>query len=271
MKNILLTICTLIGSVLCAQNPGYMGKHWMVYAVTDFAAVLSGDNGSWVLDEYESYAGVSLNRTQFRVGLYPGIGTEYTISKSVTMGNSVRYMVLYNALDFYESYTNSTNELRPLYAGETRGQSIMYSGYLKFHPFKNRGVIAPIGRYHQFELITGKLKISNGDYYTTDPVLIEFLAEQTTYSNFNYTDYTIESDISELGFGDINYAYLRYSFGGQTVVYDRYPIDLCMYITFPANLLANTNVRSSFYDAHYGEMLNTLTLGFTFRIGFFVL
>ena len=141
----------------------------------------------------------------------------------------------------------------------------------QFHPFNKRGVIAPIGRYHQFEIITGRQQISNGEYYTTDPDLMDYLASLTS-DGFSATDHTIVSDVSELGFPDIPYAYLRYTFGGQTVIYDQFPIDFGMYLNYPANLLsASANTSTAYYYSHSNEMLNSLAIGFTFRIGFFVL
>lgn len=268
MKKSLLILCMTLASVMHAQNPGYMGKHWMVYAITDIAAVFEQESAA--VDNYESYAGVSLNPAKFRVGMFPGIGTEYTISKSVTMGANFRYVVLHNSIQYYNNNESNMNRPTLVYGGETRIQSMMYGGYLKFHPFYKKGVIAPIGRYHQFEIISGKQRISNGDYYTTDPELMDYLASLTS-DGFSATDHTIVSDVSELGFPDISYAYFRYTFGGQTVIHDRYPVDLGMYINYPADLLAIAGSESSFYYSHSNEMLNSLAIGFTFRIGFFVL
>lgn len=273
LKIILVTaILSVITFTSKAQSPGYMGKKFIVKVellTTPTFYKLNDING------YETYENVtSING--FGFSFTPSVGIEYVIGKGASAGIALRTSSLKMPMNYYELGSGYDEELEEYYTlgfvGETKLKTKMTSIYLKFYPHKKRGSIAPLGRFHQFELIVGGTTYQNGEVIITnqtDP-------NAQLVGAGDYQNYILYDDINELSFEEkIPIQMLKYAYGYETIIKDKIPIEMSMQIAFSvaksfAELTGNVVSYKSYGEFLFYENLNdrfSRSLNITFNIG----
>jgi hypothetical protein len=196
MKNIFLIIALLfIIKAIHAQAPGYMGKKFALYYEPAFFAGLNG--AKW---------------SSFTVNLRHDISMDYTISRSLALGASFKYLAtkledvsIQKEVVIEDNFSLYTYIER--FSGDVRLKSNFFSIYLKSFPFNKFGSISPVGKYRKYEIV---FYVTTYETHDAHPV-----------PYFYNVDKTI-NDVEELGYEVKNPSVaLIYSFGNQLLYYDK--------------------------------------------------
>lgn len=267
-RYILGSLFVLLASVSWSQNPGYLGKHFNAYFLLEPSFALRSDL-EYAYSPTQDYVG------QYGLEITPGFGAEYTVSKSVTMGLNFRFVsnkVMVNT--YYNTFESSIHP--PTYIGETLAKAMMTGIYAKFYSFNKRGFIAPVGKYHQLEILFGRSHLATYDNLT--PNSDAMISDYDVYyigNEYYLEDVVLKPTIEELGFDDklMNIA-LRYTYGVETILFDKVPVEYGMYLGLPITYLQNRDYFGSEtsqlnYDAtNYSGIGSTMFLGLDFKVGF---
>lgn len=277
MRNTILSICLLAaGFTAGAQNPGYLGKHLNVYAMMDpsFAWRYFDEEVDYYIEYYYFPATVD---KQYGMEVTPGLGIEYTLGKTVTAGVSMRFLANKTPLTLLMN-ANLDEIAPPAYVGETNVKGTYTGFYLKFYSFRRDGFIAPVGKYHQFEFITGKSHfetleggVTNG--YTQPDVSYMFY---DIPGNYDFYDLDFTNAVEDLQYEPVRSNFLRYAYGAETVLFNKVPLDYSMFLTLPITRLSlddyydETGITDA-NDYNVKSTASTMIIGLSLKVGFLVI
>ncbi|MBX7050049.1 MAG: hypothetical protein K1X40_12815 [Chitinophagales bacterium] len=277
MKRIILALCSLaISASAIAQVPGYMGKRLQIYASVeptfDFRYITDG------LDYYLQQPEVTIPTEygNYGIGVTPGVGIEYTLNNTFVMGADVKWKQAKAQLHMY--YNTASNPDIPYgYLGEGKISGMLTGFYFKIYSHRKHGYIAPIGRYHQFEILTGKFSMQESGYSSTDFYAVDY---QEYYSNLSLqaSELTPVASLSQLNFDPHRISYLRYVFGGETVLFDKVPADIGIQFAMPLSFVQygdyDNGIDKGGYDYAYTvrkSMNGAMAVGIVMRFGIFAI
>jgi len=261
---------TALAQIAPAQNPGYLGKHIQVFACLEPGISFARYNNTF--SALEEYTGVPADLSNnYGLVLTPGFGIEGTVSKSLALGLNMHFFRVINPV--YDLFYLPGENPDHLYIGETITKWNPLGFYLKFYPFKRKGVIAPVGQYHQFEVFTGKANVANGKYIVDDQ---ESFEELVYYVYSSPTEFPVmTTDVSTLGYPDFRVTGLRYTFGNEMVIADKIPLELGGTFTWCLE-----KVDDNLFDYSQSglllpmvdeQLVKSLVVGLTLKVGYWVL
>lgn len=261
---IIIMLLLTLSTVAVAQIPGYGGKRFSVNAGMGITPAFY----NWVYDnkDYEgisSLPGIGLNVT-------PQIGAEFVLTKGAMIGGSLMMNSLNKPIDYFEDSLNGYSDYDAHgYFGETKVKSKYWSVYFKFYRYEKRGVIAPIGRFHQLEFIKGSSTVENGDVVVTNYAdLIQYL-ENDNYAY--YDSFYMKSDVSQLGFTNpIKQIYLKYAYGYETVLFDKLATTLSVQVSYPFSQFITSDDNNSYEHERFESVIRDRAwgaLGFSMNLG----
>lgn len=260
----IFVIAQLSAVQLRAQNPGFEGKHLSVYGMYDASFALRTVASIYTYGDH----GVEPSVGAYGVEVTPGLGMEYTFSTSVTAGVNARFIK--SEIPFSAFYRSENIRDLQAYCGETISSGIFMGIYLKYYRFEKKGMLAPVGRYHQFELITGTSEYQTGKVYSQDRELL-----QDFMDDYPVVPYHITDNVESLDLGRYRQTFVRYTVGEETVVFNNVPIDLGIQFSLPAAVLTGfTSFRYNNYEQVLYENLlfgtySAFMLGITTKVGLF--
>ena len=270
-RTILLSIFALAAKAIFAQSPGYMGKHFQVYAALEPTFQWRPMDSEW--EYYSENYSVPTEYGKYGVGVNPAFGLEATLNKTFVAGVDLRFASTKAPIHMY--YNERTNDDSPFaYFGESKFKGMFYGFYMKVYSHRKHGFLAPIGRYHQFEYITGKGQMEASGYTTLDYYDLEY---QKYYGEYNASDFIPQTSIEALQFDPFKMGTFRYTFGSETVLFNIFPADFGIQFTFPPSFwkdayddytLGNGIID---YNEQVQDCMTASTwIGFTMRLGYFV-
>ncbi len=247
------------------QNPGYMGSKWVVYGSTALSPALNKRFLDLDSEGNSSVSNVGIN-ARF------DISTDYTLSKIVAIGASVKHITTNIPYAYYTVNLNSNISPYEVasYYGDVNLQANFASFYLKFFPFGRRGVIAPVGNYNKFELMVGMIGGKTGGWSSDiyDPSLIHYSnnGESLVLPEFSDLNYQLDEKV----FG------LIYTFGNTWAFTEKLLFDFSTQFGW---VIGSSDISA---DGNYGEgettyeqhaidrVQGTFLMNFNFGIGYFI-
>ncbi|MBK7038225.1 MAG: hypothetical protein IPH42_18330 [Bacteroidetes bacterium] len=263
LLNLFFVFCVING---ITQNPGYMGSKWVVYGSTALSPAL---NKRYLELDQEG------NSTAPNIGVNVrfDISTDFTLSKIVAIGGSVKHITTKIPYAYYsvDLNTDLSNFDEASYFGDVTLNANFASFYLKFYPFGRRGVIAPVGNYNKFELMVGMIGGSTGGWSsdTYDPTISRYYeyGESLILPTFEDLNYQLDEKV----FG------LLYTFGNSWAFTEKLLFDFSTQFGW---VIGSSDISS---DGNYGEgettyeqhaidrVQGTFLMNFNFGIGYFIL
>ncbi len=142
-----------------AQTPGYQGHKFGVYVSTALSPALYKDYLEEDIGNNSEIGKVGIN-ARF------DLSADYTLSKIVVFGGSVKHLSTKMPYSYYTTPINS--DVSPYdvasFLGDIKLNANFGSFYFKFFPFKKKGAIAPVGHYSKLEMVFGKVVGTNGGF-----------------------------------------------------------------------------------------------------------
>lgn len=270
-RTIFLSIFALVAKAMLAQSPGYMGKHFQVYAALEPTFQIRPMEHEWeyYLDNYP----VTTEYGKFGVGVNPAFGIEATLNKTFVAGVDIRFASSKAPIHMYYNETLDEDS-PPAYFGEAKFKGMFTGFYMKIYSHRKHGFLAPIGRYHQFEFITGKGHMEASGYSTLDYYDLEY---QMYYDEYNASDFTPQTSIEPLQRDPFKMGTIRYTFGSETVLFNNFPTDFGIQVTLPPSfwnqVYSDYSAPRGLLDYNYQvqqSMFASTFVGFTMRFGYFV-
>jgi len=235
----------LLTSLSVAQAPGYVGKKFSVYYESSF-----------FLSRQHNAAG----RHDYGVNIRSNISLDYVASKSVALGGSFQYMSTKLNDAFYMG-AGEDPFIEHAFYGDVKLRGPAVSLYVKTFHFRKKGYLAPIGTYSKFELLYGRVKGKTG----------EVLSRFDSY-------YVYQKKFENLGYADVPIYGFLYTFGRQSLFYDRLFINTSSSIGFfPPGIGAVFGDNNGYYYGHESDFIrdsNNRLAGyflFNFNLGLGVL
>lgn len=254
-----------------AQVPGYAGKRFSVNGEINTTPALYKIN--YNTDEHLDL----LDYPNLGVNLTTCLGLEYVLSKRTVAGINYKFNSLKNPLQvvFSDPVYNDSDPIYNAYFGDSKIKNNYWGFYFKFYRYATRGTIAPIGRFHQLELITGKGRMETGDFVVTDYATFSENANDFSYL-YDYGDIVVlKATVEEVGLDtEVKQMYLKYAYGQETVWFDK----LIVTMSVQASLALSSYINSLFEAdenggigyAEYAENVRDRSyggVGFTLNIG----
>ncbi len=267
-RNLLNLFFVLIALNGITQNPGYMGSKWVVYGSTAISPALNNRYLDLDREGNSSVSNVSIN-ARF------DISTDYTLSKAVVFGGSVKHITTNIPYAYYTVDLN--NAISPYdvasYFGDVKLNANFASLYIKFYPFGRRGVIAPVGNYNKFELIIGMIGGKTGgwssDFY--DPELSRYNNNGESLILPEFSDLNYQLDEKVVG--------LVYTFGNSWAFTDKLLFDFSTQFGWliGSNIFSDISpsdnsgeAESTYEQQAIDRVQGAFLMNFNFGIGYFI-
>ncbi len=254
-----------------AQVPGYAGKRFSVNAEMDMTPALYKIN--YNTDQHLDL----LDFPNLGVHLTTCVGMEYVLSKKTVAGVNYKFNSLKTPIMavFGEPVYNDYDPVYNAYFGDGKIKNNYWGFYFKFYRYSSRGTIAPIGRFHQLELITGKGRLETGDYVVTDYGVYSENVNDFSYM-YNYGDIVLlKETVEEVGIEtEVKQMYLKYAYGQETVWFDKLIVSMSVQGTLALssyfNAMYEADKNGGIGYAEYAEDVRVRSyggVGFTINIG----
>ncbi len=254
-----------------AQVPGYAGKRFSVNAEINTTPALYKIN--YNTDEYLDL----LDYPNLGVNLTTCLGVEYVLSKRTVAGVNYKFNALNTPLQVVYSdpvYVDG-DPIYNAYFGDSKIKNTYWGYYFKFYRYSTRGTIAPIGRFHQLELITGKGRMETGDNVITEYALFSENANDFTYI-YDYGDIVVLKDnVEAVGIDtEVKQLYLKYAYGQETVWFDKLAVSMSVQFSLALssylNFIYEADKNGGIGYTEYAEDVRNRSyggVGFTLNFG----
>ncbi len=227
------TLFTILFVSVClfvqAQVPGYAGKKLGISLDLGLSPALNKYMTS-TFEEMEA-AGYSSDLPKVGVNMIPGVNMEYVLSKSIALGVDYTYFNKRSTIHYFFREDNETYHTYG-YAGETKLSAGMPGFYFKYYPFRKKGSIAPIGKYHELAFFIGNIKVKTGDL-----VVNAFDAQYFMYI-IQDPDISV-TDFEELNYDPVRTCFIKYAFGSEKIVFKNFTTDVNVQVVLPFNYFVN--------------------------------
>ncbi len=269
MKGLLINLIFVLFVINgITQNPGYMGSKWVVYGSTALSPAL---NKRYLEVDQEGNSSVS----NIGINARFDISTDYTLSKIVAIGGSVKHITTNIPYAYYTVDLNSNISPYDVasYFGDVKLNANFASFYLKFYPFGRRGVIAPIGNYNKFELMVGMIGGSTGGWSSDayDSELLRYFEDGVSLILPEFEDLNYQLDESVFG--------LIYTFGNTWAFTDKLLFDFSTQFGWivQSSIFAEGDLKRNIGDNEFDYESNatdriqgSFLMNFNFGIGYFI-
>ncbi|MEZ5013683.1 MAG: hypothetical protein R2794_05275 [Chitinophagales bacterium] len=246
-----------------ALIPGYMGKRLGFIADVDLGYANYHYSGiSNYGARYFDYIPHGLNT---RVGL----NLDYTIAVNTNVGFGYQRLFTKIPFSYYSTASNDDFGTPSGFLGDVKVGANIYSVFIKFYSFKNKGAIAPIGRYNKFEIGVYTPSVKTGKNVLTD------VPHDAAYP-YALADIPV-AQIEDLDFGNPDAGFVFfYSFGGENIVADKWITDFNVNVGI-TQMIQSLSLSHEFvyaynsyeYDQTIARRIGTaLLVNFSFGIGY---